>query len=206
MLTLCGLPGLDAAAKCRFAMVDLDESLHSRLLEVREVLMYSFDFEVLVEPLPPEVFGSPSRWLPAFSVVDADWIAVARDAIGGVFVVCEREGGRQCCLHVDTQGHAVVVGKTLAEAVTLVILLPYWRELLTDSAGDLTTMQRVAEEQEQTIALDFPAIPAARADLLTTLRLERWTNPVARLYDLAVRSPAPVSVMSPHGWQYQSLV
>jgi hypothetical protein len=69
----------------------------------------------VVEPLAPEVFGSPSPWLPAFSVVDADWIAVARDAIGGVFVVCEREGGRQCCLHVDTQGHAVVVGKTLAD-------------------------------------------------------------------------------------------
>jgi hypothetical protein len=187
-------------------MVALDESLHSRLLEVREVLMYSFDLEVLAEPLTPEIFRSPSRWLPAFSVVDADWVAVARDAIGGVFVLCERDAGLQCCLHVDTQGHAVMVGHSLGEAVTLIILLPYWRELLTASAGDLTTMQRVADEQEQTVALDFPAIPAARADLLTTLRLERWTNPVARLHELAVRAPTPVSVMSPHGWQYQSLV
>ena len=196
---------VEPAAMC-LAMVALDEPLYQRLLEVREVLMYSFDFEVLAEPLDPETFGSPSRWLPAFRVVDADWVAIGRDAMGGVFVLCELAKGRQCCLHVDTQGHAVVVGRTLHEAVTLIVLLPYWRELLTASAGDLTTMHRVAAAQEQEIALDFPQIPAARADLVTSVQLERVVDPVARLHEVAVRVPPPVAVMSPHGWQYQSLV
>jgi len=193
-------------------MVALDEPLHQRLLEAREVLMYSFDFEVLVEPLSPDTFRAPSRWLPAFLVVDADWVAIARDAMGGVFVLCELtqslQGpqGLQCCLHVDTQGHAVPVGRTLREAVTLIVLLPYWRELLTASAGDLTTMHRVAAEQEAEIALDFPQIPAARADLLTSVQLDRVVDPVARLHEVAVKGPPPVAVMSPHGWQYQSLV
>lgn len=191
---------------CRLAMVALDESLHQRLLEAREVLMYSFDFEVLAEPLDPEAFVSPSRWLPAFQVVDADWVGIGRDAMGGVFALCELAEGRQCCLHVDTQGHAVVVGRTLHEAVTLIVLLPYWRELLMASAGDLMTMHRVAAEQEQEIVLDFPQIPAARADLVTSVRLERLVDPVDRLHEVAVRVPPPVSVMSPHGWQYQSLV
>jgi len=168
--------------------------------------MYSFDFEVLAEPLAPETFGSPSRWLPAFRVVDADWIAIGRDAMGGVFVLCELALARQCCLHVDTQGHAVVMGRTLREAVTLIVLLPYWRELLTASAGDLTTMHRVAAAQEEEIALEFPQIPAARADLLTSVQLDRVIDPVARLHELAVRAPSPVTVMSPHGWQFQSLV
>lgn len=191
---------------CRLAMVALDESLHQRLLEVREVLMYSFDFELLAEPLHPDTFRSPSRWLPAFHVVDADWVAVGRDAIGGVFVLCELPQSRQCCLHVDTQGHAVVVGRTLCEAVTLIVFLPYWRELLTGSAGDLTTMHHVAAAQEAEIALDFPQIPAARVELLNSIPLERLVDPVARLHEVAVRVPPPVAVMSPHGWQYQSLV
>lgn len=188
------------------AMVALDESLHQRLLEARDILAYSFDFEVLAEPLAPDTFRSPARWLPAFCVVDADWVAIARDAIGGVFVLCEQTQGHQCCLHIDTQGHAVVVGRTLREAVTLIVLLPYWRELLTESAGDLTTMHRVAAVQEEEIAIEFPQIPAARADLLSSVDLDRVVDPVARLHEVAVRVPAPVSVMSPHGWQYQSLV
>lgn len=190
---------------CRVAMVALDEALHRRLLEVREILMYSFDFEVLAEPLTPERFEAPSRWLPAFRVLDADWVAIGRDAMGGVFVLCEMTAGSQCCLHVDPQGHIAVVGRTLHEAVTLIVLLPYWRELLTASAGDLTTMQRVAAAQEQEIAREFPQIPAARADLVASVRLERVVDPVARLHEVAVRQPPPVSVMSPHGWQYQSL-
>ena len=205
--TACAsLPGVEPAAMCRVAMVALDESLHRRLLEVREILMYSFDFEVLAEPLTPEWFEVPTRWLPALRVLDADWVAVGRDAMAGVFVLCEMTSGGQCCLHVDAQGHVAVVGRTLHEAVTLIVLLPYWRELLTASAGDLTTMQRVAAVQEQEIAREFPQIPAARADLVASVRLERVVDPVARLYEVAVRQRPPVSVMSPHGWQYQSLV
>lgn len=191
---------------CGGATVTLDEAFHRRLLGVRDVLAYSFDFEVLAVPLDASGFASPSPWLPAFVVSEADCLVVARDALGGVFVLCQFGVGEQCCLHVDTQGHSVVVGKTLNEAVSLVLELPYWRELLTESAGELDQMRQAALRLEADVAEEFPAIPAAREDLKATLGLTPLADPVHYLYELAIATAAPVAVVSPHGWQYQSLV
>lgn len=187
-------------------MVTLDEAFHRRLLGVRDVLAYSFDFEVLAEPLGEASFATPAPWLPAFVVADADYLVVARDALGGVFVVCEFGADERCCLHVDTQGHSVVVGRTLQEAVSVVLELPYWRELLTESSGELAEMRQTANRLEREVTDEFPAIPAARDDLRGALGLVPLVDPVLRLHEVAIASALPVAVVSPHGWQYQPLV
>jgi hypothetical protein len=67
-------------------------------------------------------------------------------------------------------------------------------------------MQRVAEEQEQTIALDFPAIPAARADLLTTLSTRTLDEPRGSFVRPRCPFARPGFRDEPSRWQYQSLV
>ena len=70
-------------------MLQVPEPLFSRLLEVREVLMFSFDFELLEQPVDAQAYTTPSPWLPAFTVPGAHAVVVGRDAMGGLYVLCE---------------------------------------------------------------------------------------------------------------------
>ena len=186
-------------------MLALPEQLRKRLLEVREVLMFTFDFELLEQPLDAEAYATPSPWLPAFVVPNAQTSVVGRDATGGVYLACQRSDGQTRCLHIDTLGHAVPLGENLEQLLGLLVALPYWRELLLGCAsGDLTEMRALAERLELEVCDDLPALPSARTDLLTFLELPEFSDPVARLHQLAVLDSELVSVMSPHGWQYAS--
>ena len=187
-------------------MVSIDPDLHRRLTEVRDVLTYSFDFEVLDKALGPEAYLTPSPWLPAFTVLDADYAIVARDAMGGVYVVCEpAASAEKCCLHIDTQGHRVALGADLDQALCLILELPYWREILTAAPSQqLGELRAAAQHLERELSDDMPALEAARADMFGTLALPRLPDPVATLLERATNK-APVDVVSPHGWEYQGL-
>lgn len=187
-------------------MVALPEPLLRRLLEVREVLMFSFDFELLESPLGSEAYATPSPWLPAFLVPGAESAVIGRDATGGVYVSCESaRGGRSCCLHIDTRGHAVPLGEDLEQALALVLALPYWHQLLSECpSGELQAMYAAAERLEHEVCDDLPALPAARDDLRSFLQLPALADPVRRLHELAVIQREPVTVLSPHGWRYES--
>lgn len=186
-------------------MVTDADDFRERLWEVREVLMFSFDFELLATPLTPAAYATPHPWLPAFDVPGSDYSIVARDAMGGVYARCNLTGTAQTrFVHVDTMGYAVPLGGTLEQLVSLILALPYWRELLarTDQATP-EAMRQVAAGLEQEVAEDLPQLRAARDDLLQHLDLPELDDPVTILHDVAVASEPALAVVSPHGWAYE---
>lgn len=187
-------------------MVHVPEPLYSRLLEVREVLMFSFDLELLAEPVDAKEYATPAPWLPAFTVPGADAIVFGRDAMGGIYVASEyATPARTRCFHLDTSGHVVVLGDGLEEAVTLVIAVPYWRELVARcQSGNVDAMRAAAAELEREVFDDLPALPEARDYLQSLLALPPPSSePIARLHELNQGVNA-ITVLSPHGWRYES--
>jgi len=176
----------------------------NRVLEVSDVLVYSFDFEVFERPLGAEAYATEASWLPAFVVPDAAVSVVGRNGMGSVYVLCER-GPMRCYLHIDAKGTVVRVGDSLEQVVSLVVALPYWPELLAQcTAGGLSALREAAQRLEQEVCEDLDQIPAARQELRAFLELPEIADPVVHLYELAVEPP-PVTVSSPHGWRYESL-
>jgi hypothetical protein len=188
-------------------MVALPEPLLSRLREVREVLMFTFDFEMLEQPLDSEAYATPSPWLPAFIVPGASTAIVGRDATGGVYVCCEFSHEHTRCLHIDTRGHAVPLGENVEQALALLVALPYWHQLLIECpSGKLDVKRELAGRLEQEVCDDLPALPPARNDLQRFLELPMLADPIRRLHELTVAPTEPVTVLSPHGWRYESPV
>jgi hypothetical protein len=176
----------------------------SRVLEVRDVLAFSFDLELFERPLGADAYATPAPWVPAFVVPDATVSVVARDATGGVYVCCEQRRVR-CYLHVDTRGHAVHLGDDVQQLLALIVELPYWPELLAQCpSGELSAMRERAIGLEEEAREDLYQLPAAREELRAFLELPTLDDPVLRLYELAVQTPAPVTLYSPHGWRYES--
>ncbi|MGC4094426.1 MAG: hypothetical protein QM756_42245 [Polyangiaceae bacterium] len=185
-------------------MLAVAESQMTRLLEVRDVLTFSFDFELLEEPIASEEYATPSPWVPAFRVPNASAQIVGRDATGGVYVSCLLPGPRQTYLHIDTQGHAALLGSDLEHALALLIALPYWHQLLLEAPSeDLEALRDLAAHLEREVCDDLPDLQAARAYLHDFLQLPALSDPVKYLHALSVEREA-VTVLSPHGWRYTS--
>ena len=182
------------------------EPFLGRLLEVWDVLAFTFDFEVFEHALGSDAYATPAPWLPAFVVPGADVSVVGRDGTGGVYVYCEsRQQG--CCLHIDTRGNAVCLGDDVQQAVALLVALPYWPELLAQCrSGELAALRELAPRLEREACDDLPALPAARVELQAFLELPLLADPILRLHELAVDRAPPVTVWSPHGWRYESPV
>lgn len=185
-------------------MAALREPFRSRLLEVWDVLAFTFDLEVFERALGSEAYATPAPWLPAFVVPGASVSVVGRDGTGGVYVYCE-SGQQSCCLHIDTRGNVVCLGDDMQQVVALIVALPYWPELLAQCpSGELAALRELAPRLEQEACEDLPALPAARAELQEFLELPALADPVRRLHELAIDRAPPVTVWSPHGWRYES--
>jgi len=104
------------------------EVFWSRVLEVRDVLVFSFDFEVFERPLGIEAYATDTPWPPAFVVPEATVSVVGRSGMGAVYAYCERDQ-KKFCLHIDSRGTVVHLGHDLQQVVALVVALPYWPEL-----------------------------------------------------------------------------
>ncbi len=184
-------------------MAAVREPFWSRVLESRDVLAFSFDFDPFERPLGADAYAAPAPWLPSFVVPGATVSVMARDATGGVYVLCE-QGPRRCCLHVDTQGHAVCLGEDVPQALALVVELPYWPELLAQClSGELETLRELVPALEQEACDNLYELPAARQELKALLELPELDDPVHRLHTLAIKQAPPVTVWSPHGWRYE---
>jgi len=174
-----------------------------RVVEVSDVLVYTFDLEVFERPLGAEAYATEAPWLPAFVVPQARVSVVARNLMGSVYVWCEDEQ-TTCCLYIDPRGTVVYLGDDLREVVALIIALPYWPEVLAQCAGgELSSMREVARRLEVEACDEVYALPAARQEQQEFLELPVLADPVRRLHELALQEP-PVTVSSPHGWRYQS--
>ncbi|SEN54758.1 hypothetical protein SAMN05216267_1006209 [Actinacidiphila rubida] len=103
--------------------------------------------------------------------------ADAADGRSGV----EGGGGARPVLYADSEGQATLIGADLVEAVTLIVVLPFWRDL----ASGFTPEQAGAEVRE-----DHPEFDAERDALLAALGLAPVSDEVAaeRLMAVAART------------------
>lgn len=94
--------------------------------------------------------------------------AVAGDAAGGTFFVCD-DGP---VLYADSEGGAGVLAADLTEAVQLVVGLPTWHDVV-GFAPDLDVMRRQFEESYAELKRDHePAIEEHQAEVSAALGLE----------------------------------
>ena len=150
--------------------------------DVVEYLGWPFDFEVDPDLVNQEVdftiAGNPPVEI------------VASDGSGNRFVLIGTPAdSSRPLLYVDHECRSGVIGRTLAEALQVIVTLPFWRDLVKFSGGgDLDEMRSLVEEfeddfRDEVLELeeDFD-LPAARMRIRTALTLPRLDDPVATLH------------------------
>ncbi|MFD9441876.1 hypothetical protein ACFWBR_27500 [Streptomyces sp. NPDC060006] len=132
---------------------------------------------------------------------------VAGDFTGGTFFLCGY-GSRRPVLYASSEGQAGLIGKSLTEALEIIIGLPAWWDCLKFSgSGDLTVMQTAADHLCHDELTDQPEIGAQRVRLAAALSLELGSSPalLARLHT-AVSATTPDFILTVEtGEEYESL-
>ncbi|WP_157429820.1 hypothetical protein [Actinomadura oligospora] len=106
---------------------------------------------------------------------------IAGDGAGGSFFLCGGVDGP--VLYADSEGGASLIAADLTEAVTLIAVLPYWRDL-----GYGWTV----EESENDLLEDQPDFPEHRAELLVLLDITPPPNErLIERFRTAVRRTVP---------------
>jgi hypothetical protein len=171
-----------------------DWELTSALFEVADILCYSFDIDLHEARPAPDWFSVPGARATAF----------ATDATGGVFALCETEGqGPSYAIYVEPRARAVVLGNSLADAIRLIIALPYWRELAGPGSGRaLDTLRQQANVFERELLEDMPAANDAREELYRVLGVAPLPDPLMRLWQLNGMAPPQLTIAAADGWVY----
>lgn len=113
----------------------------------------------------------------------------AQDGGGGQFAVSRSSG---LVFYFSSEGAAGVVGKDFETFITIVVAMPFWRDVLKYSKnGNLDEMRRAAEALEDDWAEDED-VAASRGDLLEWLKLNEDADVVADLHT-AVRTSGPIA-------------
>ncbi|MYY11211.1 hypothetical protein GT204_20445 [Streptomyces sp. SID4919] len=127
---------------------------------------------------------------------------IAGCGAGGTYFLCgatETTADRPV-LYADSEGGATLLGENLAEALTLLISFPYWRDL---DAG------HPAAELESALREDHPTLDTARTTALTALSLTPLPLPEAltHLRTMATRTtPDFLPTSEEHGERYDPLL
>lgn len=133
---------------------------------------------------------------------------IAGDFTGGTFFLCGERGTNRPVLYASSEGQAGLIGRTLTEALGIMVGLPSWWDCLKFSGdGDLTVMQSTAEHLARDLVGDQPEIGAQRVQIATALSLDLAPVPVllARLRD-AIAGTSPDFVLTVEtGEQYETL-
>ena len=132
---------------------------------------------------------------------------IAGDFTGGAFYLCGDEASAQPVVYASSEGEAGVIAPSLAEALELLIGLPYWRDCLTYSSnGNLDTMQSAAALLQQDLSEDRPEADAAQSHAAQLIGLTRRPVPeLVRRLHTAVSSAEPEFAFSDATGDYGSL-
>lgn len=107
---------------------------------------------------------------------------IAGCGAGGTYFLCGEAGsGPRPVLYADSEGQATLIGADLVEAVTLLVVLPFWQDLAGGGSIDEAGAEFRAEE---------PDFATERDQLLDALGLPRTTEADAakRLLAVAART------------------
>ncbi|MFI6360517.1 hypothetical protein ACIBJF_50245 [Streptomyces sp. NPDC050743] len=107
---------------------------------------------------------------------------IAGCGAGGTYFLCGEAGvDERPVLYADSEGQATLIGADLVEAVTLIAVLPFWRDLAKGFA---------ISELDSDLRADHPDFDAERDRLLHTLGLASISEEeaAARLLAVAART------------------
>ncbi|MEV8099677.1 hypothetical protein [Kitasatospora sp. NPDC085879] len=132
---------------------------------------------------------------------------VAGDYTGGTFFLCGDSSRDRSVLYASSEGQAGLIGRSLAEALEIIVGLPSWWDCLKFSGtGDLTVMRTTADHLRDDELRNEPGMDADRATIAQALDLELSSFPVllAHLH-AAVSATSPDFVLTSEAGEYESL-
>ena len=152
--------------------------------ELQENLAWPFDFE-LVEPCEE---------LSEFHITSSvPLLVLAQDGTGGLFALCGTKDIENAhVIHITSEGQAGLIGNNFNEAVSLIVSLPYWRDLLKFSGGGkLNEMRRALPLSEGDLIEDQPEMLELRKKIEKDLVLVALDDPVKYLHTMAHTEGCP---------------
>ena len=163
---------------------------------VCEALAEHYDFQVARRARSIDWFSVPAGY---------EMVAVAGDSTGSMFVECQNYEGAGGMLYVDSEGGAGVLAPSLSEWLNILVLLPYWQDVLKFSGnGELIEMRRAAREFEDALVAGDPTFAGVRSKLIATLPAYESIDAVRALHQNLCRSPE-IIVRAPDGNPFGSL-
>lgn len=98
---------------------------------------------------------------------------IAGTGSGGTYFLCGDPVSERPVVYADSEGQAGLISADLAEALRLELVLPYWGECLSSSAGgDLEAMLRYAPALERNVHEEHPHFAAVRDEAVEALGLD----------------------------------
>ncbi|MBB6451658.1 hypothetical protein HNQ94_000079 [Salirhabdus euzebyi] len=141
-----------------------------------------------------------------FFKADQEINVIAKDASGGVFALIH-SGYSDIfpVVYISSEGQAGKVGRSLEEFLTIMMVCPYWRDLLKFSdEGQLSEMIKAQPFLIEDTLEDFPEIMSVKEYVLSILSLNEVNNPVELLHKSMVSEPH-VSIYSLEDEKFESL-
>lgn len=134
--------------------------------------------------------------------------AVAGDFTGGTLFLCGARSGSRPVLYAGSEGQAGLIGRSLSEALAIMVGLPSWWDCLKFSgSGDLTVMQTTLNHLHHDKSREQPEMSADRVRLARALAVEPGSDQalLTRLHAV-VSTTAPDFVLTTEaGEEYESL-
>lgn len=130
-----------------------------------EALAWPADFEIeRRDPVEPVVLPTDIPLRP-----------VAGCGAGGTYFLCGApDAATRPVLYADSEGQATLIGADLVEAITLVVVLPYWRDLakgfsLSELGRDVRAHQPAFEAERDRLLDALGLAPASEEDAAARL-------------------------------------
>ncbi|OIJ15499.1 hypothetical protein BKP35_00445 [Anaerobacillus arseniciselenatis] len=165
--------------------------------EIVDTLSKYYDFEI-VDPA--------TNSNDYFFKADEEITVIAEDASGGVFALFHsRDDDSLPVVYISSEGQAGKVGRNFEEFLKIMIVCPYWRDLLKFSNdGQLSEMIKAQPFLVDDTLEDFPEIISVKDKVLSALSLNDVVNPVEMLHKSIVSEPR-VSIFSLEDEKFESL-
>lgn len=165
--------------------------------KLASILAWPFEFEIC------EPFLLANDWPISCS---KELIAIAEDGSGGAYALLNTDNlNNSPVIFVSSEGQTGKVADSPDEFISLIIALPFWRDLLKFSAsGDIEDMKRVAPLLANDILEDEPNIMEAGKLILNSLELDEHRDPIMYLHK-NVASEHEVIIQAEDGSPYGSL-
>lgn len=175
-------------------------SIYKKLVinsSVQDILDWPFDFQVC------EPYLLSRKW-PV--ILSEELVVLAEDGAGGAFTILEKiEADLSPVIYLSSEGQAGKVSNNLTEFLSLIIAIPYWRDLLKFSSnGILEEMKKAIQFLEVGLLKDEPDILNKKNFILNELNLVDLNEPVQVLFE-SVKSGISLIIKDKDGTTYNSL-